>query len=143
MVNPQDVIEVGSVGGQKPRQLAQSILTQIIEARAKEILDIIEWELVRSGFIEALHAGMVLTGGVSLLPGIRELAERVFDMPVRIGVPCNFGGLGDVVKNPIYSTAAGLLLYGKDHGGGMPMRDSRNKLGSIWETLKRWYREFW
>ena len=63
MVNQQDVIEVGSVGGQKPRQLAQSILTQIIEARVKEILDIIEWELVRSGFIETLHAGVVLTGG--------------------------------------------------------------------------------
>ena len=86
---------------------------------------------------------MVLTGGVSLLPGIRELAERVFDMPVRIGVPCNFGGLGDVVKNPIYSTAAGLLLYGKDRGGGMPMRDSHSKVVSILETIKRWWRDFW
>jgi cell division protein FtsA len=141
-VNQQEFIEVGTVGGQKPRQLQQSILTQIIEARAKEMLDIIEWELVRSGFIESLHAGVVLTGGVSLLPGIRELAEKVFDMPVRIGVPCNFGGLGDVVKNPIYSTAAGLLLYGKDHGGGMP-RNSHGKLGSVFETLKRWWREFW
>ena len=143
VVDQEEIIEVGSVGGQKPRQLAQSILTQIIEARAKEILDIIEWELVRSGFIESLHAGVVITGGVSLLPGIRELAERVFDMPVRIGVPCNFGGLGDVVKNPIYSTAAGLLLYGKDHGGGLPMRDSRGKFGSVLETFKRWWREFW
>ena len=143
LVNQEDFIEVGSVGGQKPRQLAQSILTQIIEARVKEILDIIEWELVRSGFIESLHAGVVLTGGVSLLPGIRELAERVFDMPVTIGVPCNFGGLGDVVKNPIYSTAAGLLLYGKDRGGGMPMRDSHSKVVSILETIKRWWRDFW
>ena len=121
----------------------QKKMREALAQRAKEILDIIEWELVRSGFIESLHAGVVLTGGVSLLPGIRELAERVFDMPVRIGVPCNFGGLGDVVKNPIYSTAAGLLIYGRGHGGGMPMRDSRNKLGSVWETLKRWYREFW
>ncbi|MCL5405508.1 MAG: cell division protein FtsA, partial [Deltaproteobacteria bacterium] len=139
----QEVIEVGSVGGQKSRQLAQSILIQIIEARVKEILDIIEWELVRSGMIESLHAGVVLTGGVSLLPGIRELAEMVFDMPVRIGVPSNFGGLGDVVKNPIYSTATGLLLYGRDHGGGMPMRDSRSKMGPVWEMIKRWWKEFW
>ncbi len=143
MVNQQDVIEVGSVGGQKPRQLAQSILTQIIEARVKEILDIIEWELVRSGVIESLHAGIVLTGGVSLLPGIRELAERVFDLPVRIGVPYCFGGLGDVVKNPIYSTAAGLLMYGKESGAGMPMRVSGGKLVSFFEMLKRWYKEFW
>jgi cell division protein FtsA len=143
MVDQQEVIEVGSVGGQKPRQLAQSILTQIIEARVKEILDIIEWELVRSGFMEMLHAGVVLTGGVSLLPGIRELAERVFDTPVRIGVPYSFGGLGDVVKNPIYSTAAGLLLYGKEVGAGMPMRVSKSGVWSILEMLKRWYKEFW
>jgi cell division protein FtsA len=93
--------------------------------------------------IESLHAGVVLTGGVSLLPGIRELAERVFEMPVRIGVPSNFGGLGDVVKNPIYSTATGLLLYGRDHGGGIPMRDSRSKMGPVWEMIKRWWKEFW
>ena len=143
MVNQQEVIEVGSVGGQKPRQLAQSILTQIIEARVKEILDIIEWELVRSGFIESLHAGVVLTGGVSLLPGIRELAEKVFDMPVRIGVPYNFGGLGEMVKNPIYSTATGLLHYGKSHGGGMPMREPGGKVQGYFQNFKRWFKEFW
>jgi len=143
MVNQQDVIEVASVGGQKPRQLAQPVLAQIIEARVKEILDIIEWELVRSGFIEALHAGVVLTGGVALLPGIREVAERVFDMPVRVGAPYNFGGLGEMVKNPIYSTATGLLHYGRSHGGGMQVREPGGKLQSGFATLKRWFKEFW
>jgi cell division protein FtsA len=140
--NPQDVIEVGSVGGQKPRQLAQSILTQIIEARVEEIVKIVEWELVRSGYAESLHAGVVLTGGVALLPGIRELSERTFDLPVRIGVPYRFGGLGDVVKNPIYSTATGLLMYGRKQGTRSPLEEP-NLLKKIVTSMKRWFKEFW
>jgi cell division protein FtsA len=141
-INPQDVIEVGSVGGQKPRQLAQSILTQIIEARVEEIIKIVEWELVRSGYAESLHAGVVLTGGVALLPGIRELAEKVFDMPVRIGIPYRFGGLGDVVKNPIYATATGLLMHAKKRGVRAPLEDP-NMFKKILASMKRWFREFW
>ena len=98
---------------------------------------------MRSGFIESLHAVVVLTGGVSLLPGIRELAEKVFDMPVRVGVPYNFGGLGEMVKNPVYSTATGLLHYGKAHGGGVPMRTSGGKFQGIFQSFKRWFKEFW
>ncbi|GLI36001.1 cell division protein FtsA [Desulforhabdus amnigena] len=143
-INQQEMIEVGSVGGQKPRQLAQSILTQIIEARVEEIIKIIEWELVRSGFMESLHAGMVLTGGVSLLPGIREVAERIFDMPVRIGVPFHFGGLGDVVKNPMYATATGLLAYGRKHGKSRgPIDEDSNLVSKVLTMMKRWFREFW
>ncbi len=141
-VNQQDVIEVGSVGGQKPRQLARSILAQIIEARTEEIIKIIEWELVRSGYVESLHAGVVLTGGVSLLPGIRELAERVFDLPVRIGVPYHFGGLGDVVKNPIYATATGLLLHGRKYGSRGPLEEP-SLFRKVLVSMKRWFREFW
>ncbi|MGA7874953.1 MAG: cell division protein FtsA [Desulfoferrobacter sp.] len=141
-VNQQDVIEVGSVGGQKPRQLAQSILTEIISARVEEILKIVEWELVRSGYIESLHAGLVLTGGVALLPGIKELAEKAFDMPVRVGVPYSFRGLGDVVKNPIYATATGLILHGWKHGGPVAM-EKPNLLNRIIEAMKDWFREFW
>jgi cell division protein FtsA len=140
--NPQDVIEVGSVGGQKPRQLAQSILTQIIEARVEEIVKIVEWELVRSGYAESLHAGVVLTGGVALLPGIRELSERTFDMPVRIGVPYRFGGLGDVVKNPIFATATGLLMFGRKQGTRSPLEEP-NLLKKIVTSMKRWFKEFW
>jgi len=141
-VNQQDVIEVGSVGGQKPRQLAQSILTEIISARVEEILKIVEWELVRSGYIESLHAGLVLTGGVALLPGIKELAEKAFDMPVRVGVPYSFRGLGDVVKNPIYATATGLILHGWKHGGPVAM-EKPNLFNRVVEAMKDWFREFW
>jgi cell division protein FtsA len=141
-VNPQDVIEVGSVGGQKPRQLAQSILTEIIEARVEEMVKIIEAEMFRSGYFESLHAGVVLTGGVSLLPGIRELSEKLFDLPVRIGVPYHFGGLGDVVKNPIYATATGLLLHGRKYGGQAPAEES-GTVGNMFSAIKRWFRGLW
>lgn len=141
-VNPQDVIEVGSVGGQKPRQLAQSILAEIIEARVEEIVKIVEWELVRSGYVESLHAGVVLTGGVALLPGIRELTERVFDLPVRIGVPYRFGGLGDVVKNPIYATATGLLLHGRNHGSVAPLEEP-GLFKKALSSMRRWFSEIW
>lgn len=141
-VNQQDVIEVGSVGGQKPRQLAQSILTEIIEARVEEIVKIIEWELGRSGYGDMLHAGVVLTGGVALLPGIRELAEKVLDMPVRVGVPYNFGGLGDMVKNPIFATATGLLLYGQKNTKRVPPAGP-SPVKSVWDSFVRWIKEFW
>lgn len=142
-VDPQEVIAVGSVGGQKPRELARSILAEIIEARVEEILKVTELELIRSGYTESLHAGVVLTGGVSLLPGIRDLAERVFDLPVRVGVPYRFGGLGDVVKNPVYATATGLLLYGWQHG---PRMSQGSLEGSWWHRtwgfLKKLLKEF-
>ena len=142
-VNQQDQIEVGTVGGQKSRQLSQSILAQIIEARVEEILKIVDWELVRSGYIESLHAGVVLTGGVSLLPGIRELAERTFDLPVRIGVPYQFGGLRDVVKNPIFATATGLLMHGKKQGGGIVAPEEPVAFKKVLTMMKRWFKEFW
>jgi cell division protein FtsA len=141
-INPQDMIEVGSVGGQKPRQLAQSVLTQIVEARVEEILKIIEWELVRSGYMESLHAGVVLTGGVALLPGIKELAEKVFDLPVRIGIPYQYGGLGDVVKNPIFATAAGLLSYGRRQGKRVLLTEP-NLVAKVLASMRRWFKEFW
>ncbi len=142
--NPKDIIEIGSVGGQKPRQLAHSILAEIIEARTEEILKVVEWELSRSGFIDTLHAGVVLTGGVSLLPGVRELAESIFDLPVRIGVPFDFGGLGDVVRNPIYATATGLVMYGrKQTRSGSPIVKDAETMGGILGVLKRWFKELW
>lgn len=103
-------IRIAPVGGQGSRRIDPYLLGQIIEARVEEMLTIIDWELTRSGYGDQLHAGIVLTGGGALLPGIKELAEAVFDLPVRIGVPYGFSGLKDVVNNPIFSTAAGLVL---------------------------------
>jgi cell division protein FtsA len=142
LVNPQDTIEVASVGEQKRSQLARSILSEIIEARVDEILSLVDREIIRSGFAESIAAGVVLTGGVALLPGIRELAERLFEMPVRVGVPHGLGGLADVVQNPIYSTAAGLLLYAQRQGMAGPVKPpSTNVFMRMLRSLGRWFRE--
>jgi cell division protein FtsA len=142
MVNPQDMIEVASVGEQKRRQLARSILAEIIEARVEEILSLVDRDIIRSGFAESIAAGVVLTGGVALLPGIRELAEQVFDMPVRVGLPHGLGGLADVVQNPMYSTAAGLLLHAQRHGGmSMLSPAAPNFLARLLNSMKSWFKE--
>jgi cell division protein FtsA len=142
MVNPQDMIEVASVGEQKRRQLVRSILAEIIEARVEEILSLVDRDIIRSGFAESIAAGVVLTGGVALLPGIRELAEQVFDMPVRVGVPHGLGGLADVVQNPIYSTAAGLLLHAQRHGSSNVVSAAApNVLVRLLNSMKRWFKD--
>jgi len=142
MVNPSDMIEVASVGEQKRRQLARTILGEIIEARVEEILSLVDREITRSGYAESIAAGVVLTGGVALLPGIREVAEQVFDMPVRIGVPQGLGGLADVVQNPMYSTAAGLLLHAQRHGATNAIAPkSPNILARLFGSLLSWIRE--
>jgi cell division protein FtsA len=142
MVNPSDMIEVASVGEQKRRQLARTILGEIIEARVEEILSLVDREIIRSGYAESIAAGVVLTGGVALLPGIREVAEQVFDMPVRIGVPQGLGGLADVVQNPMYSTAAGLLLHAQRHGATNAIAPkSPNILARLFGSLLSWIRE--
>jgi cell division protein FtsA len=142
MVNPSDMIEVASVGEQKRRQLARSILAEIIEARVEEILSLVDREIIRSGFAEGIAAGVVLTGGVALLPGIREVAEQVFDMPVRIGVPQGLGGLADVVQNPMYSTAAGLLLHAQRHGSSkVVLPKSPNVLTRLIQSIITWLKE--
>jgi cell division protein FtsA len=142
MVNPSDMIEVASVGEQKRRQLARTILAEIIEARVEEILSLVDREIIRSGYAENIAAGVVLTGGVALLPGIREVAEQVFDMPVRIGVPQGLGGLADVVQNPMYSTAAGLLLHAQRHGpSSMTLPKPPNVLARLLKSLFAWFKE--
>jgi cell division protein FtsA len=136
------MIEVASVGEQKRRQLARTILAEIIEARVEEILSLVDREIIRSGYAENIAAGVVLTGGVALLPGIREVAEQVFDMPVRIGVPQGLGGLADVVQNPMYSTAAGLLLHAQRHGpSSMTLPKPPNVLARLLKSLFAWFKE--
>ncbi len=142
-------IEIASVGGHRLRSVDPYVLGEIIEARVDEILTIAEWELNRSGYGDYLHAGIVLTGGVALLPGIKDLAEMVFDLPVRIGIPYTFGGLKDAIRNPMFSTAAGLVLVGmEEEGGEFAGRGWKsNETGalawvkSVWKKMMNWFRE--
>lgn len=111
-----DMVEVPSVGDRRSRQISRRVLASVIQPRVEEILELTLNELRRSGFPEeVLTSGIVLTGGASLLRGIVELAEDVFDLPVRIGVPPEMAGLSERVRNPRYSTVIGLLQAAKEN----------------------------
>jgi cell division protein FtsA len=112
LVPAEETVDVPSVGGRKPRQLSRQVLSEIIQPRVEEIFTLVARELSRAGFQDAATAGVVVTGGSSIMQGVPELAESVFDQPVRRGIPCDVGGLAQVVKSPMYSTAVGLALYG-------------------------------
>jgi len=115
-----DVIMIPGIGGRKPTEINVSYLCQIIQPRMEEIFEFALSEIRRSGYAGRLGAGVVITGGCSLLKGTEELASEIFGMPVKIGMPTqiNYTGLGPEVKNPIYSTAVGLALYGLQQAAG-------------------------
>jgi cell division protein FtsA len=112
MVPAEETVDVPSVGGRKARQLSRQVLSEIIQPRVEEILTLVARDLTRAGFRDAATAGVVVTGGTSILEGVPEVAERVFDLPVRRGIPEVSGEFADAVKSPIYATGVGLALYG-------------------------------
>jgi cell division protein FtsA len=92
------------------RKLSRRALADVIQPRVEELFELIQSELRRAGFEEVLSSGIVLTGGASVMPGMIELGEEIFHMPVRLGLPKYTGSLADVVQTPRFSTAFGLLL---------------------------------
>jgi cell division protein FtsA len=112
LVAAEETIDVPSVGGRKARQLSRQILSEIIQPRVEEIFTLVARDLAKAGFRDAAAAGVVVTGGTSILEGVPEVAERVFDLPVRRGVPDVGEPLGDALRSPIYATGVGLALYG-------------------------------
>lgn len=103
------------IGGRKPMEVTKSLLCQIIQPRVEEILEFVLAEIHRAGYLNRLPAGVVLTGGTALLRGIDELAQRIFQMPVKIGFPSVRGGLAAEVAHPMHSTAVGLVLFALEH----------------------------
>ena len=114
-VGKDEMIEVQSVGGRKSRALSRKLISEIIEPRVEEIFSLVQREIIKSGYEDLLASGIVLTGGSTLLQGMPELAEMIFDLPVKRGVPKGFGGLVDVVSSPVYATGVGLALYASQH----------------------------
>ena len=133
-------IEVPSVGDRPPRRLARQTLAEVIEPRYEELLTLVQAELRRSGFEDLITAGVVLTGGSSKIEGLVDLAEEVFHMPVRLGSPQCVMGLVDVVRNPIYATGVGLLLFGSQNRAprGFDADFGRGVRG-VWERMKSWF----
>jgi cell division protein FtsA len=134
----EDTIEVPGVGDREPKRMSRQTLAEVVEPRYEELFTLIQAELRRSGFEEVIPAGIVLTGGSSKMEGLIELAEEVFHMPVRLGVPQGISGLVDVVKNPIHATGVGLLLYGQQQNVYSSSYDEKNlTLGGFFGSLKR------
>ncbi len=145
MIENGETLEVPSVGGRQPRILSRHILGEIIEPRSEEILSLSYREMVRSGFESSTPSGVVLTGGSVIMPGIPEMAEKIFNLPVRRGYPTRIGGLVDVVNSPMYATGVGLVLYGMNNrragGNGSFRPRERNLFSKITERMKRWFVE--
>jgi cell division protein FtsA len=137
-----DVLTVPSVGGRRPREVSRKILCEIIEPRVDEILSLARQELSKSGLAEKIPSGVVLTGGCSALEGITELAEEVFESPVRRGSPIHVGGLQDVVRSPMYATGVGLVLFGFSQSRVHPQSRFRIRDESIFSRVKQRMREW-
>ncbi len=140
LANPEETIEVPSVGDRPPRRLARQTLAEVVEPRYEELFTLIRDELRRSGFEDLVAAGIVMTGGSAKMEGAIDLAEEVFHMPVRLGLPQHVRGLMDVVRNPIHATGVGLLLYAcsrAERHAEEPL--SSGTLREVWERMKSWF----
>lgn len=135
-----ETIEVPAVGkGRKPRILSRQLLADIIEPRAEEIFRLVEADIKRIGYDKSLNSGIVLTGGTALLEGIEEVAEEIFDLPVRRGDPAGVGGLIDRVATPDFATSVGLILYGFNIWQEKGL--TRDKKKGAWARIKDWFSE--
>jgi len=132
LVDSDEMIKVPGVGGREPKEISRGVLAAIIEPRAEEIFSLVLREIKKTNYSDLLVAGVVLTGGGSLMEGIIELAEQIFDMPAKKGIPQGFSGLVDLVSTPIHSTGVGLILYGLEQ-----LKDGKSKGGS---KEKGWFR---
>ncbi|MBD3169168.1 MAG: cell division protein FtsA [candidate division Zixibacteria bacterium] len=112
MVDAEEIVKVPGIGGRPPREVSRAVLTGIIEPRIEEIFGLALRELRKTPYSDLLSTGVVITGGAAAMPGVVELCEQVFDMPVKLGLPTGFTGLVDIAQDPANSTGLGLALYG-------------------------------
>ena len=142
------MVEVPSVGGRPPRDFSRREVAEIIEPRVEEIFDLVLREIRRSGYEGKLAAGVVITGGTSLLQAMPDAAERVLDLPGRRGIPSGVGGLRDIVSNPMFSTGVGLILHAHrmdqefELVGKIGGRKGGTGFGSVLDRMKGWVLNF-
>lgn len=138
-VNPEETIEVPSVAKRPPKQVHRRALAQVVSARYEELFALVQAELRRSGFEDLIASGMVITGGASSVEGAIDLAETMFQMPVRAGLPQHVSGLADIRDNPGYATGVGLLLYGLKQETSTNRFDEGDGVKGIWARMKSWF----
>ena len=134
-----ETIKVPSVGDRPPRDLSRQSLAEVVEPRYDELFTLIQAEIRRSGYEELIPAGVLLTGGTSKMEGAVELAEEIFHMPVRVGAPQHAQGLSDIIRNPIYATAVGLLIYGARDEESTSTSRSGAGAGGLFASVRDWF----
>jgi cell division protein FtsA len=144
LVSSEEVVEVPSVGGRRPRLLSRQMLCEIVQPRMEEIFTLVELEVRRAGFMRQVAAGVVVTGGSSIMEGVPELAEQIFDLPVRLGMPTGVGGLKEVVSSPMYATGVGLVLYGREHldHRRFDRFSERTLVDKVIKRMMQWFSDF-
>jgi len=142
MVDEDETIEVASVGGRRPRVMARRILSDILQPRAEEIFHLVWDEISKAGYEKSLNSGLVLTGGGAILDGMSEIAEQIFDLPIRRGWPTGVGGLADHVANPVYATAVGSVVYAERHRASDGMRTGGSAITRMVGRLRTVFKEF-
>jgi cell division protein FtsA len=140
LAGSDETIEVQSIGDRPSRLLNRQTLAEVVEPRYEELLTLIQAELRRSGFEDLMAGGVVLTGGSSKMEGLIELAEEIFHMPVRLGIPHGVTGLADVVRNPIYATGVGLLQFAaRNRSSHYQEMAGESGVRVVWDRMKQWF----
>lgn len=140
LIGHEQTFKVPSIGERPPREFTHQHLAEVIEPRYEELFKLLRNELRRSGLEDLVAGGVVLTGGSARITGIVDLAESVFQMPVRLGLPQHVVGMPDVVSNPAHSTGVGLLIYARQHRDmhGPELARSRGVKGT-WSRIRSWF----
>ena len=141
LADPNEMVEVPGLGDRGPRQLSRQTLAEVIEPRVEELYSLVREELQRSGYLELLSSGIVLTGGSSTMLGMVELGEEIFHMPVRMGVPRYQGGLAHVVRNPRYATVVGLLLEGVTQTQRGIVSRPGSSMKQVMSRMREWFQK--
>ncbi|NLC11742.1 MAG: cell division protein FtsA, partial [Firmicutes bacterium] len=140
LTNPESFVEVKGISGKETKRISEEELNRYIEPRVEEMLQLALLEMEKTGYVQMPPAGIVLTGGVSLMRGVMEMAENIFGCSVRVATPQYLG-----VKSPIYSTAVGILqyVYRNNMASLQERSDSKVGLSGLWYRLRKWFSELW
>ena len=139
---PHETIEVPGVGKRPEQRIARQMLASVVEPRYEELLNLVRAEIRRAGYEDLIAAGVVLTGGSARMEGLVELAENIFQTPIRLGIPNNVSGLGEALSNPMYATGVGLLMFGMGGSarGHIYEKSAASGLGTTWDRTRDWFR---
>ncbi|NOY10044.1 MAG: cell division protein FtsA [Spirochaetes bacterium] len=144
LVEEEEDVVIPGVGGRPPRRISRKQIVEIIQPRMAEIFGMVKEQIDKKGYLKLLGGGVVITGGGSLLPGTAELASEIFGLPSRIGYPVKLGGLVEEYYNPMFATGVGLVLYGASRSSTeyFDTTSSEGTFSSVWERMRKWFKEF-